>query len=162
MQRFLLIVTLALVGLPLLSGTSAWGQFLPGPGVSLPVQQSPVSPYINLLRPGSSPFVNYYGLVRPQFTFQSAIAGLNQQVLTNQAIITTGLGGSPGVPITGHEAVFLNTSGYFLTNNSVRGAIGQGLAPGAFGRGGAAVGVGGANPMGSGVAAPATRGAPGR
>jgi len=158
MRHNWLILTAALVGLPLVKSAEAQGQFAPTPGITLPGQQFPVSPYINLLRPGSSPFLNYYGLVRPQFTFQGAITGLNQQVAANQALITTGIGGNPGIPITGHEAVFLNTTGYFLTNTFGRGAGSQGLAPGVL-RGG----VGGAANLpggGAGGAVPAGRGAP--
>src|SRR6266849_4481527 len=40
------------------------------------------SPYLNLLRSGSSQAVNYYGLVRPQTDFRNSIQGLQQQVRT--------------------------------------------------------------------------------
>jgi hypothetical protein len=73
----------------------------------------PVSPYINLLRPGQSPAINYYGIVRPTVNFQNSIAGLQQQetqtnaqlAATDQALLT--------LPQTGHSAVFMSYSHYF-------------------------------------------------
>ncbi|MDB5311286.1 MAG: hypothetical protein JWO38_5488 [Gemmataceae bacterium] len=89
------------------------------------------SPYLNLLRPGNSPGVNYYGLVRPQIQFQNSIQGLQQQVGTNQAAIA-GLNAGMAdntIPTTGHTATFLNTGGYFS------GPMGGGLAQGGIGGG---------------------------
>src|SRR4051812_18227610 len=39
-----------------------------------------VSPYLNLLRPGNSPALNYYGLVRPQFQTNADLLGLQQRM----------------------------------------------------------------------------------
>ena len=78
-----------------------------------PIGQVPpptVSPYLNLLRPGSSQAINYYGLVRPQVEFQQSIQALQSQVGFQQAqdmFRAT----EPGV--TGHSVYFLNYGGYF-------------------------------------------------
>jgi hypothetical protein len=77
-----------------------------------PVNRPPAfSPYLNLLRTGNSPGVNYYGLVRPQMEFRSGIQDLQQQVLTNQAAISD-LNNST-VLSTGHRTSFLNTGKYY-------------------------------------------------
>ncbi|HEY2785843.1 MAG TPA: hypothetical protein VGJ05_12815 [Fimbriiglobus sp.] len=86
----------------------------------LPVTQSrPVfSPYLNLLRNGGSPALNYFGIVRPeqqfaqqQFQFRQQLQQTNQAVqAVNQAVIA---GGDPNIPETGHAAVFNNTLHYF-------------------------------------------------
>jgi hypothetical protein len=80
------------------------------PGYTSP----PVSPYINLLRSGSNPAINYYGLVRPQFQFQNSITGLQQQVTTldqTQAEAEAGV-----LPSTGHPVQFFNYSHYYSTS----------------------------------------------
>lgn len=79
-----------------------------------PTNRPAVSPYLNLLRPGNSPGVNYYGLVRPQMEFRNNIQNLQQQVTTNQQAIA-GLNDAvnTGIPVTGHSTSFLNTGGYF-------------------------------------------------
>jgi hypothetical protein len=166
MKRNLLVLAIAVSGSLVLNQAPARGQF--GPGIGQPYLPPPVSPYINLLRGGSSTFLNYYGIVRPQFAFQNAIGTLNQEVTANQAAITTGLGGNPGVLYTGHSAVFLNTSGYFLTNTAGRVVGGQGGAPigatSVIGRGVPAGVGGGITPGGlpttGGSVAPVNRGTP--
>jgi hypothetical protein len=102
------------------------------PGVAFP-NRPVISPYINLLRNntfglnnGTLGALNYYGLVQPQFAFQGQINTLQQQVATNQQMITTGLGATTGVPVTGHPAYFLSSGAYFL--NNLRGGPGQGGA----------------------------------
>ena len=88
------------------------------------------SPYLNLARGGNAG-LNYYGLVRPQIGFQNTLLGLQTQVNQNQQLIATGLGGAQiGTPVTGHSAYYLNTGGYFLTQQRPgfggQGAGGQG------------------------------------
>lgn len=79
-----------------------------------PTPRPPVSPYLNLIRPGNSPGVNYYGLVRPQIEFRNNLQNLQQQVTTNRDAIT-GLNTtvSAAIPVTGHATTYLNTGGYF-------------------------------------------------
>jgi hypothetical protein len=75
--------------------------------------QSRVSPYLNLLRQGSAPGVNYYGLVRPEFEFRRNIGALQGQVLNNQQAIT-GLQTAPATAVTtGHAVGFQNHGSYF-------------------------------------------------
>ena len=72
----------------------------------------PVSPYINLLRGGNAPAINYYGLVRPQLDFRNSILALQGQVWYAQqaAGLQTGETGT-----TGHPVAFMNYGGYFMT-----------------------------------------------
>jgi hypothetical protein len=88
-----------------------------GPGASPPISRPPVSPYLNLLRSGNSPGVNYYGLVRPQLEFRQSIQNLQQQSINTQSEIS-GLIDST-FPATGHRTTFLNTGGYFLSGSGV-------------------------------------------
>src|SRR5262249_23468152 len=95
------------------------------------------SPYLNLLRSGSSPAINYYGIVRPEITFGNSLyqLGLQQNILQGQQ---TDLGNQQSalaayttLPATGHGTGFQTQNRYFMTN----GGIGQGagFAPGGFG-----------------------------
>lgn len=87
-----------------------------GPGMAAPAR--PVfSPYLNLARPGSSPAVNYFGLVRPQLATQNSLQSLQRQVMTEQQQRLAGPSAvNPTLPITGQQTFFLNTGGYFLNN----------------------------------------------
>jgi hypothetical protein len=90
----------------------------------LPGQRPAVSPYLNLLRRGSDPAINYYDLVRPQIDVRSSIIQLQQQVTTNQQAITT-QEATAGTLVTGHSSRFLNVGGYFMrVGSSVPGAAG--------------------------------------
>src|SRR5579884_4532613 len=75
---------------------------MPGRPMFNPYSGPPVSPYLNLLRPGN-PAVNYLGLVRPEQTFydttrlaqqtyanQQALAGMQQAAspYANQPVMT--------------------------------------------------------------------------
>jgi hypothetical protein len=77
-----------------------------------PFGQPAVSPYLNLLRQGTNPAINYYGIVRPQIDTQSSIMQLQQQMAVSAATggtqDTTG-----GVLFTGHPTQFMNLSHYF-------------------------------------------------
>ncbi len=81
----------------------------------------PVSPYLNLLRRGSSPAVNYYGLVRPQIEFRDSIQGLQQQVSALGAETANLNASASELPFTGHPVQFMNSSHYF----PARGGLGS-------------------------------------
>ena len=95
-----------------------------GPAPSRPA----VSPYLNLLRPGNSPGVNYYGLVRPQLELQNGLRNLQQQVQTNETAIA-GLNKAI-LPTTGHTSTFLNTGGYYSGGAGTNGGGSAPRAPG--------------------------------
>src|SRR3954469_12280831 len=82
-----------------------------GPRPLTGVNTPPVSPYLNLLRPGTSPAINYYGIVRPEMNFMNSVQALQAQLgYAQQAgALSTGEVGT-----TGHPAFFLNHGGYFL------------------------------------------------
>jgi hypothetical protein len=71
------------------------------------------SPYLNLNRRGASPGVNYYGLVRPQLTYNASIAQLQQSTEALQRDQQAAVVGSE-LPPTGHTTGFLNHNRYFL------------------------------------------------
>jgi hypothetical protein len=91
-----------------------------GPGGGAPQYRPAFSPYLNLLRQGSSPAVNYYGLVRPEINFYNSINQINQQVSNNQQAI--GDIQSSAIPTTGHRVQFLNTGSYFQSMGGGTGA----------------------------------------
>jgi hypothetical protein len=104
----------------------AWGQgFSQYP--TNPANRPAVSPYLNLLRGGSTGGVNYYDLVRPQIDFRSGILQNQQQIAANQQSISN----IAAAPLTtGHPARYMTHWAYFMSN---------GIAPGtaAFRRPGA-------------------------
>jgi hypothetical protein len=124
----------------------ALGQVPLQPGISAPMQGPAVSPYLNLLRNnagfGGSALgaINYYGIVRPEFSYYNALGGLQQQVTANQQTIATGLGGGGGIPVTGHPVGFQTQRGYFLTFSG--GGVGGGMGRGGFGGGAVGQGAG--------------------
>jgi hypothetical protein len=89
--------------------------FVPRPG---PVFTPPpaFSPYLNLIRNGNSPGVNYYGLVRPQLEFRSAMQNLQGQVNMNQQMIGQMQNQSLQMSDTGHSTMFMNLNGYFMNS----------------------------------------------
>jgi hypothetical protein len=90
--------------------------------------QPRVSPYLNLLRAGSPPGVNYYDLVRPQIDNRAAILQLQQQGLANQQAIA---GLEANTPLTtGHPFGFQNHMRYFNNLGSGGAGLTQGLAVG--------------------------------
>ena len=98
-----------------------------------PLQRPTVSPYLNLLRQGGSPALNYYNLVRPQTQLYSSVQGLQQQVGVNRQDIT-GVQqtlGQPVLPPTGHPVGFLNHRQYFQTGfgGAAAGGTGSAAAP---------------------------------
>jgi hypothetical protein len=82
----------------------------------------PYSPYLNLVRPGSNPAINYYGLVRPQNEFARSMQALQgelystQQTLSDQQAVGDSL-------TTGHAVYFLNSGGYFMNVGAGRPVV---------------------------------------
>jgi hypothetical protein len=93
---------------------AAWGGPVaaqpPGPPASRPAY----SPYLNLLRAGNSPAVNYYGLVRPEVTARQSLQAVQSAVSVNQRTLLELAGSDLGQ--TGVPAQFLNHGGYFLNH----------------------------------------------
>lgn len=120
MRRFIIvaITSLGLVGFAA-TGPAKAQAFRPTlPGSGNPYGSPPLSPYLNLLRPGSSAAVNYYGLVRPQQAYNTAINSLEQQVVAGR--VATTAAENLAAPSTGHPIYFL--SGYqrfFLNTGAV-------------------------------------------
>jgi hypothetical protein len=94
--------------------------------------QPAVSPYLNLLRSGSSPGVNYYGLVRPQEEFRNSFQRLQQDFNTQQTQPSLyGPLDTSGLPPTGHAARFNTQGRYFMTNGALAGTTSGTTAPSA-------------------------------
>src|SRR5262245_22987143 len=99
--------------------------FAQGPAPYVRPQTNPYarpvfSPYLNLLRSGSNPAINDYGIVRPEIEFRSGILSLQQQVTAQANTIAADEAAT--LPGTGHTTQFGNLSHYF----NYQGA-GQGL-----------------------------------
>jgi len=101
-----------------------------------PQSPPPVSPWINLNRPGGSLTQNYYGQVRPQMQGYNALQNLqqfdaytqmaiNEQQQVNQQLATT-------PQTTGHTATYMNYGHYYprLTNPAARLGGTPQMAPG--------------------------------
>jgi hypothetical protein len=117
-MTFLALASLA-VGLVLcVDATPVRAQPPGAPGLQ-PQSPPTLSPYLNLLRRGNSPTLNYLTLARPQLNFQNSLSNLQQQVGNDQQSIADLEAGV--LPMTGHSAMFLNTRGYF---QSMRGGAG--------------------------------------
>jgi hypothetical protein len=112
-----------------------------GPG-GAPQYRPAYSPYLNMLRQGGTSTQNYFGLVRPELSFNDSVFGLQQQVGGNQQSINQLQASSV---TTGHPAIFMNTFGYFQS------ARGGGTGGGQGGGGTAGFGGGGAAGFGQGV-----------
>jgi hypothetical protein len=166
--------TIAAAGLALgwVFGTAGPGfAQVPTPGGFRPTYnlQPAFSPYLNLLRSGTNPAINYYGLVRPQNAFYSSIRQLQTETGTNaQGIANLQQGQglvNPFLAPTGHVGQFMNYSRYFMTPTGVIPSGGGYYAGGggAGGYAGGATGAGGSLGIGRGGAAPAAtgRGGPG-
>ncbi len=91
----------------------------------VPSARPTFSPWLNLNRPGTNPVLNYYGLVRPQMTYNSSILQLQQEThgLQQQQQDLSRAAAEP-LP-TGHATGFMTHTKYFLT----KGAINSGNAP---------------------------------
>jgi len=87
----------------------------------------PVSPYLNLLRGGTNPGINYYGIVRPEMAFQNAIQGMQGQLWQTQQALNQQ---SASWETTGHPVSFMNHGSYFMTTGiPARGSAGGTAGP---------------------------------
>ncbi len=117
-------------------GLAVWLTWTAGAArAQVPAYQKPaVSPYINILRGGSSPAINYYGLVRPEITFGNSLyqLGVQQNALQGQQNNQqTALAAFTTLPATGHTSGFQTQSKYFMTNGGQ--GLGNNFAPGGLG-----------------------------
>jgi len=123
------------------------GLLVTGMGSQAPAQmpgpyQPPISPYINILRGGASPAINYFNIVQPQLQFNDAIGQLQtQQTSMGQAIAT----GSTLGTTTGHPVMFGNLSHYYSVQR-----MGAGMSMGGSGMGMGGMGSSGMGGMGMG------------
>jgi hypothetical protein len=76
-----------------------------------------LSPYLNLLRTGGAPAINYYGLVRPQQAYYNAFTTLEQQVAASR--VAAAAAENQAAPATGHPITFLNYQKFFLNTGAV-------------------------------------------
>lgn len=126
-MRNLLKAILGALGLLTMSvgAASAQGMYPPA--------RPAVSPYLNLLRAGTPPGLNYYNLVRPQIEFTSSINMLNQQVGANRLGLTSleqsMTQGPVRLPATGFVPQFMNQRQYFMTYSGVNGGSIQAARP---------------------------------
>jgi hypothetical protein len=113
-KQWLMIGVFAAAGYLLISADKAAGQvFLQNQ--PNPYLRPPVSPYLNLNRPGVPGGVNYYGLVKPQFevnkqlqNLQMQQRGMMPQLGVGEEDVTTS-----AYAITGHPTAFFYYSHYF-------------------------------------------------
>jgi hypothetical protein len=90
------------------------------PRVGTPPPSPPTfSPYLNLLRGGTNPAINYYGLVRPEFAWRRAVGQLGEEIQQTQADVAAQGGGTLQ---TGHPVQFLNLSHYYAGPGQPSGA----------------------------------------
>jgi hypothetical protein len=98
------------------SVTTAHGQPPPG-GVDYG-RKPTVSPYINLVRTGTSPGINYYGIVRPEIVFRSSLTQLQGEQMT-LATQQQELTAYTALPATGHVSGFQTQSKYFMSGGGI-------------------------------------------
>jgi len=89
---------------------------------------APTSPYLNLNRAGSSPAINYFNLVRPEFEFRNAYQSLQGQVNQNRELVRETIV-EGGLPVTGHSTSFLNYSHFYPGPGVRAGTRPTGRAP---------------------------------
>jgi hypothetical protein len=137
MQRWLRIASFAFgIGMYLaVSAGSAQAQI---PAYQMDRSKIPgFSPYLNLLRAGSSPAINYYGIVRPEIAFSNSLyqLGIEQDLLQSQQTAQqSALAAYTQLPPTGRRAgSFMTQSKYFMNNGGM--GVGNAFAPGGFGGG---------------------------
>jgi hypothetical protein len=113
--------------LALWPGASAQAQYQQGYGNA--AQRPPFSPYLNLLRTGSSPAINYYGIVRPEVAFSNSIYQLQgqQTQLSNQQ---DNLAAYTALPTTGHASGFMTQGKYFMSSGGGQSQVGGQGQPG--------------------------------
>ena len=95
--------------------------------VGSPPARPTMSPYLNLLRSGGSPALNYYGLVRPEINNRQNLQALQTATATNQRNIGDLQNGGQ-LTATGVPTQFLNHGSYFMNQGS-GGFAGQGGSP---------------------------------
>ncbi len=122
----------ALAALALTSGV-AHAQTVPysQPMLNNPYQRPTFSPYLNLVRPGSNPALNYYGLVRPQLQTARTMQVFQQElqsVAGAMAPTTDPTMPTNGLPTTGHKTTFYNYGTYFPGAGG-QNALGGGIRP---------------------------------
>jgi hypothetical protein len=123
MSNVISILGVAAGAVLLLAGDRASAQFPAGPGGPIgppaPTSRPAFSPYLNLTRNGTSPAINYFGLVRPQMAAQQSFQSLQQQIGGIRQAEVQALGAvNPELPLTGQPVYFLNTGGYFLNQRT--------------------------------------------
>ena len=101
---------------------TSWAQV---PAIN-PSARPTFSPWLNLNRQGTSPAVNYYGIIRPQVNANSAIQQLQQQAVGVQQQLAQP---TTELPPTGNVAGFLNHQQYFLNHRGGFTAGGAAPAP---------------------------------
>ena len=145
---------------------AAFGQTLqPGAITTPPPSLPPVSPYLNLLRGGSSPLGNYYGLVKPELELRSGLQSVQRQADLNSRSIGAlqgnlyGNQSNLGPGQTGTRAYFNNTMGYFSGGARARASDAFQAPPQNAGATGLQ-GGGGQGPQGRGMARPTFGGRP--
>ena len=106
-----------------------------------------VSPYLNLLRRGTVPAVNYYGLVRPEVQMRNNMQNLQRQLRQTQSDLDVMTGADFGLPFTGKSVSFLNTGGYFMTYAPAGGTTYGSFGTGAGGMGPGTVAGTGSRPL---------------
>lgn len=115
---------LASVGCWLVIGAATARGQQPGP-YNPYIRRPPVSPYINLLRPGNQALI-YHGLIRPQvetFRYQEA----QEQALRRLQGDVRSLQ-QPQLGVTGHQSYFLNYSHFYpLQSPRNRGGFRRGI-----------------------------------
>jgi hypothetical protein len=89
----------------------------------------PYSPYLNLVRPGANPAINYYGLVRPQNEFARSMQALQSQMNSTQQSLADQQATGDDLT-TGHAIYFMNYGGYFMNTNAGRPAVAAPTRPG--------------------------------
>jgi hypothetical protein len=133
MKRMILAAVAALVLAPGVSHAQL-GPYVQPMGTN-PYQRPTISPYLNMIRPGTNPALNYYGLVRPQMQAMRSMQVFQQDLNTvaNMVVFPEAqqTGPQTNLPITGHSVSFYNYSTYFplATSTGGRGTLG-GTTPG--------------------------------
>lgn len=85
------------------------------------------SPYLNLLRPGVNPAINYFGLVRPQQEFRSGINNVQSELQGVGTAVNRLSYLDNSVRETGHAAGFMTQGSNFMTLQAGGTAAGQRL-----------------------------------
>jgi hypothetical protein len=107
-------VLACLLASPALPQSAAQGVTMPG-----------YSPYLNLLRAGAPPGFNYYGLVRPEVQWRTAVGQLQQQTAFNRQEIAD-VEATAAIPPTGVVAGFQTQTVYFNNVGTQGGPAGFG------------------------------------